>query len=293
MIKFQGIPTFDAPDGIFRAWYFEPFVAASSFFFWIQLYWRSERRQGASHPNSLNEAVEKPKGSSFQSLFASLIWMGESLQSGFAYLIGVYIWKMFIPPAAPHIPDGVPLPGVLYLLMEVVSGIVCYDFLFFLIHWGMHEIPFLRKIHHVHHERHARRPGTVEAFDVLHHSLADGSLQVLVNILVQRHTLWGTAKSRLARVLHNIIVTWMLTESHSSSPDLKFWRRWLVGVREHRLHHLYDNSGRSMWLSSSSESTSSSTKFDRHQQFFGYLADLRFFYREWKLRARVPSKKTT
>ena len=36
--------------------------------------------------------------------------------------------------------------------------------------------------------------------------------QVLVNVLVQRHCVWGSPKSRLARWIHNMIVTFLLTE---------------------------------------------------------------------------------
>ena len=149
--------------------------------------------------------------------------------------------------------------------------------------------------------------GVVEARDVLHHSFPDASLQVLVNILVQRSTPWGTVKSRMARILHNIIVTSMLTESHSASRTPYFWRRWFVGIREHRLHHLHDNRHRQysnnnsqplgQSVSSSSSSSSSSSlhslqgrKFDRHQQFFGYLDDFRFFClnTQWRLKVASP-----
>jgi len=276
MLKFQGIPSFDAPDGIVRAWYFEPFVAVASFFFWIHVYWWAERQRGLSRINNMFDAARQP--------------IGYSVNSVIAYSVGICLWKMFVPPAAATIPDGTPtsISELCYLVLELASGIVLYDFIFFFIHWGMHEIPVLRKFHHHHH---AMTPGTLEARDVVHHSLADGTLQVLVNIFVQRFTPWGAAKSRLARLLHNILVTWMLTESHSASPDFQFWRPWLVGVREHRLHHLHDNSSRSRWVSTSWEPTSSA-KFDRHQQFFGYLDDARFLYREWKVRTKlVPPKK--
>lgn len=62
-------------------------------------------------------------------------------------------------------------------------------------------------------------------------------LQVLVNILVQRRTLWGQTKSRLARALHNLVVTWMLTEAHTSAATPAVARRLFNGVQRHRAHH--------------------------------------------------------
>lgn len=264
----------------------EPLVATTSFFLFIHLYWWAERQEGVSRINNIRDAAKQPMGYSFQSMFA--------------YLFGIYVWKMFVPPVALQIPDGVPstLSELLYLTVEIVSGIVAYDFIFFFIHWSMHAIPFLRRFHYHHHAMpesvgvfEAER--RVEARDVIHHSLLDGSLQVLVNIFVQRNTPWGLPKSRLARIVHNILVTWMLTESHSSTTYLTIWKSWLVGVREHRLHHINDSCSRDLWISSSSK-LSSHVKFDRHQQFFGYLDDLRFLFREWRTSYEVGTvhKKT-
>merc|ERR1712038_3232 len=100
----------------------------------------------------------------------------------------------------------------------------------------MHECKFLSTIFQ-HHEHH-KATKNLEARHVLRHSLMDGTFQVLVNIAVQRHTPWGYVKSRLARALHNIIVTAMLTESHSASSYPNLFRWWCVGVRDHRKHHL-------------------------------------------------------
>ena len=45
-------------------------------------------------------------------------------------------------------------------------------------------------------------------------------LQVLTNILVQRHTPWGAPKLTLARWLHNVIVTCMLVEVRTAALTL-------------------------------------------------------------------------
>ena len=134
----------------------------------------------------------------------------------------------------------------------------------------------------------------MECRQTLCHSFVDGALQVLVNILVQRQ-LWipmylqspqlqqqggmivmtWVVKSRLARVIHNVIIIWMLTESHSAAPTPYIWRRYFIGCREHYIHH-------TMLLNSKS-STGAKNGIQQHrlqrmryQQFFGYLDDLRF-----------------
>ncbi len=186
-----------------------------------------------------------------------------------SYWIGVTAWVQIVPkPAGGVLPSGVPnsVQSCVLLLTEIISGIVLYDAIFFAIHWAMHEcrsIPFLSCIHKEHH----REYKCLEARHVLRHSLFDGILQVLVNITVQRHTPWGTVKSRLARALHNVIVTWMLTESHSTSPTPYVFRRFCIGVKEHRQHHLFGGD--------SKVSCGGLGRFHRYQQFFGYLDDMR------------------
>lgn len=174
---------------------------------------------------------------------------GNTLVSaGTLYLIGVTAWVCFIPTPG-EIPDGIPhdASGVAYLVLELVSGILLYDFLFFFVHWLLHSTSAsVHKRHHCTSELRAR--------DVLEHSAVDGGLQVLVNIIVQRRVgLFLCAKSRVARCLHNVIVTCMLTESHTSAPSPNVFRRWCQGVRRHREHHLKNG--------------------PYYQQFFGYLDD--------------------
>lgn len=132
----------------------------------------------------------------------------------------------------------------------------------------------------------------MECRQTLCHSFVDGALQVLVNILVQRklwipyvdwkstqyYYLHGVGmtlviKSRLARAIHNIIIIWMLTESHSAAPKPCIWRKYFIGCREHYLHHTI--------LLTSESSTNNNGIYRqqrrmRYQQFFGYLDDLRF-----------------
>jgi len=222
-----------------RLWWIDPLIATLCFAFSINVYSFYERKHGTSSCRTWSEYVAYDTKDS------------PVLKSLISYIIGIRLWKLIVPPPANQIPDGLPsdFKTVLYLILEVSSGIICYDAIFFFIHWSMHVIPFLRHIHHNHHS-HKR----VEARDVLRHSILDGTLQVFVNIIVQRHTPWGSVKSRLARAFHNLLVTWMLTESHTSSPYPNIFRKYCIGVRNHRFHHSGD-----------------SGKIHRYQQFFGYL----------------------
>lgn len=236
----------------------------------INLYWYYERKLGLSSNTTFHETV-------------SLEW-GPLFYSGVAYWVGICAWKLIIPPPGTTIPDGIPSDAsdFLYLMSELVSGVLMYDAIFFFIHWGMHEVPYLRSWHRRHHEV---SPGaSVEARDTLRHGLFDGTLQVLINILVQRCTPWGAVKSRTARGLHNVFVVWFLCESHTSSPEPYIWRRWFVGVREHYLHHRP--------LHPVGNNDSHRNHHQRYQQFFGYLDDLRQVLGTWQLRWKREGQKT-
>jgi hypothetical protein len=258
MIQWQGFPTWDLEHGMVRAWWFDPLVATLSFAVFINWYWFHERQLGLSTMGRFSDSLR--------------LELGPLWSSGLAYWIGIVIWKCFVPPAA--VEDGIPSDTreLLYLFCEIGSGILLYDAIFFGLHWGMHAIPCFRKFHHRHH---AATP--IEARDVLRHSLLDGGLQVLVNILVQRHTPWGVAKSRLARLGHNVIVVWMLTESHTSSPYPYLWRRWFVGVREHVHHH----------AAKGDDAKTMNGRFHRYQQFFGYLDDVRIWLGRRECRSAI------
>ena len=125
-------------------------------------------------------------------------------------------------------------------------GVLAYDAIFYVLHRLMHA--FAYRLHARHHSSGPR----VNAQEVLNQSVIDASLQVLTNILVQRRGLRGP-KNWLARILHNIVVTLLLTDSHADTP----WRlsdmfpRTLAGAARHREHH--------------------ATGGPPYQQFFGFM----------------------
>ena len=145
-----------------------------------------------------------------------------------AYWLGIMLWTAVVSP--PHGAEtGCPsdAPGLAAVVVELVAGLVLYDFVFFWLHWAMHAWPSLgRALGHGTHHGFESGEG---AFRTVNHSVADGALQVLTNIVAQRHTPWGTPKRTLARWLHNIVVTWLLVESHTTASQLRLARRlpWL------------------------------------------------------------------
>ena len=157
------------------------------------------------------------------------------------YLGGVALYHAFkakAPPAAAP-------PTAARLLGELAAGIFCYDLLFYGIHRAFHarRAPaWLRRLHAEHHRR--EDGGALRARETTHHSLVDGFLQVLCNVLVQRRSLplfSGAPKHDLSRCLHNVVVTYMLVEIHSGydapwcmhnvAPGL------FGGAKAHEHHH--------------------------------------------------------
>jgi len=293
--QLQPLPTLDLDNGgVFRAWWFDPLVASISFAGFIHWYWYHEQRLRAVTKTAT--ATSPPV--SFLSLNSMPVY------AGVGYWVGIFLWRMVVPPAAESLPDGFPIRSMNdfgYLSLEIVCGIFLYDFLFFWIHLAMHKIPILRQFHALHH----LHTTTMESRHVLHHSFVDASLQVFVNIMVQRHTPWGAVKSRLARALHNVLVIWFLTESHTSAPTPYIWRRWFVGVREHRFHHLgitTTTPTTTIGTTTAPTTTTVETTTTRHQQhhqhryqqFFGYLDYMLNIYDhsqyEWSFRYRYEQQ---
>jgi sterol desaturase/sphingolipid hydroxylase (fatty acid hydroxylase superfamily) len=233
-------------------------VATLSFMISVHFYWYHERRLGLSRDNRLVDTLDFRASK-----------LGDLTQSLYAYWIGIFVLRILVP--VRQIPDGIPQDtfDVFHLFCEVFYGLFAYDAVFFVIHWLLHEVSLLRRFHRLHH--HACPPNTVEARDVLRHSFIDGLLQVLCNIFVQQRNHLGNPKSRCARALHNVLLTWMLVESHTAAPKPDIWRRWFVGVRNHRVHHL---------------GLTKKRQHESYQQFFGYLDSLR----EWIQSSRDDRK---
>eukprot|EP00929_Paragymnodinium_shiwhaense_P047367 TRINITY_DN24026_c0_g1_i1.p1 TRINITY_DN24026_c0_g1~~TRINITY_DN24026_c0_g1_i1.p1 ORF type:complete len:146 (-),score=14.27 TRINITY_DN24026_c0_g1_i1:139-576(-) len=112
------------------------------------------------------------------------------------------------------------------------------------IHLLMHKLPYLPHGHMTHHEMWDRENVEAKylvAESVVHHSLFDGILQVVVNIVVQNMCFLGVPRHKFSRLVHNVVVTYLLTEAHAGL-DLP-WATHRVfpeifgGAARHEIHH--------------------------------------------------------
>eukprot|EP00928_Gymnodinium_smaydae_P089664 TRINITY_DN73592_c0_g1_i1.p1 TRINITY_DN73592_c0_g1~~TRINITY_DN73592_c0_g1_i1.p1 ORF type:complete len:352 (+),score=27.93 TRINITY_DN73592_c0_g1_i1:62-1057(+) len=170
------------------------------------------------------------------------------------YLIGVFA---FITVKGGHAKSDTGPISFGRLTMELVVGVVAYDFIFGCLHYGMHRItPLAASGHRQHHEI-SQFAGRILASDTVNHAPVDFALQVMTNIFVQNICLFGLPKHKMSRYLHNILVTGLLVESHAGY-DTPFsthqlWPGLLGGAKRHLEHH---NQGKHFY-----------------QQFFCYLDD--------------------
>ena len=199
-------------------WTLEPLVATMAFVIFTRLFRFGEQR--ASH-------------SMFAAPHHFTIRGAGSLVS---YWLGVALWVTVVPkPVGAPIGCPTDAADAVRLALEVCCGIFFYDFIFFWLHLLMHTSSTVAWL--AHHEQHHKYAADESGFRTVNHSLIDGTFQVLVNILVQRHTPWGAPKSLLARLLHNVILIEVLVESHTSSARPRIARRLFAGVDRHCQHH--------------------------------------------------------
>jgi sterol desaturase/sphingolipid hydroxylase (fatty acid hydroxylase superfamily) len=170
-----------------------------------------------------------------------------------SYLGSIWLYQQIFHTYCPP-PVLAPTFGV--LVCEVAFGVFLYDLCFAPIHIFMHKGPFkgMRSVHGYHH-RHNN--GALNSVETVQHSYVDGTLQVMCNIFVQHISPFGGPKHVLSRIIHNILVTYMLSESHSGYNfgwmTHNIWPEFLGGSPRHERHH---KDGRVYY-----------------QQFFTYLDD--------------------
>jgi len=156
----------------------------------------------------------------------------------FAYIGSIYLYLQIHDK--PPLPELAPTFGV--FAIETLFGVWLYDLCYFPLHWIMHNtniLPQLRKCHTYHH----RHPSShsLNSLEVVQHSYLDGFMQVVVNIVVQHISPFGGPKHTLSRLFHNLIVTYLLAESHSGY-DLpwmshRIYPELLGGAPRHDKHH--------------------------------------------------------
>ena len=170
----------------------------------------------------------------------------------FAYVGSIKAFHCVVRKA----PLPVAPPSALRLLGELAGGVVAYDLLFAPIHASMHHSRAPRKWRNVHRTHHVARPAArtgraLVPLETVQHSYADGFLQVACNVAVQRLAtplllasgLVFAPKHPLSRVLHNLVVTFLLAEAHSGF-DLPWmghraFPAVIGGARAHDAHHVH------------------------------------------------------
>jgi len=148
------------------------------------------------------------------------------------------IWLYLQIHEKPPLPEVAPTFGV--LAVETLFGIWLYDLCFMPIHYLMHnwKLGSVRRVHGYHH----RSGKTLNALETVQHSYIDGFLQVFVNIMVQKISPFGGPKHVMSRLLHNLSVTYLLSEAHSGYRDLPWMSHNLFpeilgGAPRHEAHH--------------------------------------------------------
>lgn len=248
----------------------EAIVAAISFFAWIvhfrtlnEFAWVKQFRL-VPHEDELENAsiLPRPVQDFYGAMTAKAPNHRQRRAARVFASLPVYLGAIFL---LHLVKDARPLeqapPTFLRLTGELAVGIWAYDFVFFWIHVAMHCCPARCHGHTIHHsftEDASGKAKFLEPEAVVNHSLLDGILQVVCNILVQNIVLFGTPKHKLSRFLHNILVTYLLTESHAglNLPWLshRLCPQIFGGAVRHEVHH--------------------HTHKHCYQQFFMYLDDL-------------------
>ncbi len=154
------LPTLKA---IFESWWFDPLTATVGFGVPIIIYTYYEVKSGNSTYTNFGQffAADDSSGDRAGNDHGVII-------SLITYWIGVLVFVQVFPkpgggiePLPYGIPDSFSSLGI--LAAEVISGIVLYDAIFFIIHWSMHEC---KALHFLSHKEH-HRPKNLEARHVL------------------------------------------------------------------------------------------------------------------------------
>mmetsp|Transcript_14283 Transcript_14283/g.23974 ORF Transcript_14283/g.23974 Transcript_14283/m.23974 type:complete len:423 (-) Transcript_14283:201-1469(-) len=220
---------------------FEPIVASASFYMWIGMFkvvdlmFQQQFRRFKITPD--HDPV-KAEGGVFQ--FFSPIGSKDTpgFMALFAYLVPLFIFDLLVPRRTSRSYFNLPPPTIFQLMGNISMSIFVYDFLFYFPHLIMHRNRYLFK--HVHSKHHSRE--RLCSVEVVRHSFIDGTLQVVANIV----TLNLLGLDAFSRMVHNIVVTFLLTETHSGYDF-----PWAIhnilpegvmgGAPAHEAHHRYGN----------------------------------------------------
>ena len=183
------------------------------------------------------------------------------------YLLSIHLYQVAGLPQLIFWPDGIkPIfeeaPSFFRVITEVSMGVVLYDLLFYPFHYSFHasKNKSWRDQHVRHHRWGGEERAAHNAVETVQNSYLDAGIQVSINIFVQHLSPWGFAhKHPLSRVLHNLMVTYLLSEAHSGYnlpfQSHKLFPKIFGGAPRHEEHHQRGSTC--------------------YHQFFMYLDDLR------------------
>jgi len=199
---------------------FEPAVAFVSFGVWIHMFSMLDRMR------LLSRYVIAPEKRQVD------LKPGVASQAGAFYLSAFVVFDFLYPRRnIPEYGPGSPFK----VLCDIALGIWLYDLIFFPVHLAFHNCTWLRSIH----KRHHHTTNGLFSTEVLRHSLLDGTMQVLCNIVVLK----SLGLHPFTRGLYNIVVTYLLTELHSGY-NFPWMLHNLVpggilgGPPRHEMHHV-------------------------------------------------------
>eukprot|EP00750_Incisomonas_marina_P016589 INCI19199.1.p1 GENE.INCI19199.1~~INCI19199.1.p1 ORF type:complete len:324 (-),score=27.57 INCI19199.1:35-1006(-) len=242
---------------------FEPIVATLSFGLWINLFrvadatgiWNAYRIVA---PPKVQNSTSRPKfwERNWKKIFLVSVDFPQSspkatrsscfgipfprfeattTKAGLVYVGILYAFDALYPRRVSRPYYLAENPSMVGMVVQVAAALLLYDFCFFWLHRAMHTNSAIARLtgHSIHHRQSRLRSG-----ESVHHSLVDGAFQVLVNILVLN--LLGLPA--LSRAMYNVVVTYLLVESHSGYDC-----PWMIhnilpagilgGPRQHEAHH--------------------------------------------------------
>lgn len=221
---------------------FEACVAVMAFVMWIAFF-------ESLHlwlPRAEEHRLDKQKPVRPLSGFSSAIH--KTTVPAITYLLSIHLFQVF---GLSQLLFGVKpvfdeAPTFFRLVTEVSMGVFLYDLLFYPFHYSFHtarHIPGWRAQHGRHHQWGSSEAAAHNAVETVQNSYLDAGIQVFINICVQNVSPWGgiAHKHPLSRILHNLMVTYLLSEAHSGY-DLPFQSHRLFpalfgGAPRHEEHH--------------------------------------------------------
>lgn len=230
-----------------RAWRFEASLAVAAFVLWIFLFESlhlvlpnaaSHRLDGAPPLRPLcgfGKHIHK-------SVVPAVAYLGSIffIFAGHPFTLGHDIFDPLLG-ARPAVWED---PSFWRVATEVSLGVFLYDLFFYPFHFSFHKGAGGWRKQHARHHRWGSEAAAHNAIETVQNSYVDAGIQVAINICVQQISPWGH-KHPLSRCIHNLLVTYLLCESHSGY-DLPFMSHRIFpgifgGPPAHEAHHQQGN----------------------------------------------------